>query len=154
MGSAAGSAVSLRRRLALRRSAFEAAGGFDETFFMYHEDVDLGWRLRLLGHSIRTAPRSVVYHRFGGTSRAAGAFFREQLGLRHDLRSLIKNYELASLCKVLPCFFAFLLKATLKARSFRFLGCLAWNLRHLRSTLQERRSFSGNGGSATANSPR
>ena len=93
----------------------------------------------LLGHSIRTAPQSVVYHRFGGTSRVAGAFFREQLGLRHDLRSLIKNYELASLCKVLPCFFAFLLKATVKARSFRFLGCLAWNLRHLRSTLQVRR---------------
>jgi GT2 family glycosyltransferase len=124
---------------AIRRSAFEAAGGFDEQFFMYHEDVDLGWRLRLLGYSIRTAPQSVVYHRFGGTSRrATSAFFREELGLRHDLRSLIKNYQWRTLCRILPLFFLFLLKASWDNRTFRYIKCLTWNLIHLPSTLKQR----------------
>lgn len=39
--------------LAVRRSAFEAAGGFDEHFFMYGEDVDLSWKLRGLGRIVR-----------------------------------------------------------------------------------------------------
>jgi GT2 family glycosyltransferase len=35
--------------LAVRRTAFESVGGFDERFFMYGEDVDLSWKLRGLG---------------------------------------------------------------------------------------------------------
>ncbi len=125
---------------AIKRSAFEEAGGFDDQFFMYHEDVDLGWRLHLLGYRVQTAPQSVVYHRFGGTSRrAASAFFRERLGLRHDLRSLIKNYQWATLVKVLPRFLACLLKLTWRTRSCRFFHCLVWNLLHLPSTLKQRR---------------
>jgi GT2 family glycosyltransferase len=125
---------------AIKCSVFEEAGGFDDQFFMYHEDVDLGWRLHLLGYSILTAPRSVVYHRFGGTSRrAASEFFRERLGLRHDLRSLLKNYQWSTLLRVLPEFLARLLKLAWATRSFRFFHCLGWNLWHLPSTLRERR---------------
>jgi GT2 family glycosyltransferase len=39
--------------LAVRRTAFEQAGGFDERFFMYGEDVDLSWKLRRLGRLVR-----------------------------------------------------------------------------------------------------
>jgi GT2 family glycosyltransferase len=46
----------------LRRSAFEAIGGFDEKFFMYGEDVDLSWRLRDKGFVLRFLPRAVVVH--------------------------------------------------------------------------------------------
>jgi GT2 family glycosyltransferase len=125
---------------AIKRSVFDEARGFDDQFFMYHEDVDLGWRLHLLGYSVLTAPRSVVYHRFGGTSRrSASAFFRERLGLRHDLRSLLKNYEWSTLLRVLPDFLLRLLKLAWTTRSCRFFHCLGWNLWHLPSTLRERR---------------
>ena len=135
---------------AIKRSAFEEAGGFDDKFFMYHEDVDLGWRLHLLGYSVRTAPQSVVYHRFGGTSRrAAGAFFRERLGLRHDLRSLMKNYQWSTLMRVLPHFLACLLKLAWATRSCRFLHCLGWNLLSpARARFASEGSSSGRGGSA------
>jgi hypothetical protein len=48
--------------LAVRRSAFEAVGGFDSALFTYGNDVDLSWRLRLRGHRVSHAPRAVVFH--------------------------------------------------------------------------------------------
>jgi GT2 family glycosyltransferase len=51
-----------------RRDAFLAAGGFDERFFAYLEDVDLGLRLRSAGWGCRYEPRAVARHAGGGTS--------------------------------------------------------------------------------------
>jgi len=47
----------------LRRSAFEAVGGFEPRIFMYGEDVDLSWRLRAAGQRLRYVPRLAVVHR-------------------------------------------------------------------------------------------
>ncbi len=46
----------------LRRDVFEALGGFDESLFMYAEDVDLSWRVRLAGHRIRYVPSAIIQH--------------------------------------------------------------------------------------------
>ena len=46
----------------LRRSAFEAVGGYDEHLFMYGEDVELSWRLRRAGYVLRYCPSAVVWH--------------------------------------------------------------------------------------------
>jgi GT2 family glycosyltransferase len=48
--------------LAVPRVAFEALNGFDESFFMYCEDVDLSWRARALGFALRTCPRALFLH--------------------------------------------------------------------------------------------
>ncbi len=45
-----------------RRAAFLQAGGFDEDFFCYVEDVDLGLRLRRHGHTAIFVPTAVVEH--------------------------------------------------------------------------------------------
>lgn len=47
-----------------RRAAVENAGMFDEDFFAYCEDTDLGLRLRLEGWGCAFAPEAVVYHRY------------------------------------------------------------------------------------------
>jgi GT2 family glycosyltransferase len=52
-----------------RRAAVEAAGGFDERFFAYLEDVDLGLRLRLAGWTCRYEP-AVARHAGGGSGAA------------------------------------------------------------------------------------
>lgn len=120
-----------------RREAFLDCGGFDERFFMYHEDVDLGWRLWLYGHRIVTAPGAVVYHHFGGSTRnEKGMAWRELLGERNSLRSLIKNYEAANLRRVL---LRLLLLRQPARRKVAQLRNFAWNLAHLRETLQLRR---------------
>ena len=53
-----------------RRSAVLAAGGFEERFGTYLEDVDLGLRLRLAGWSCRWEPRALARHAGGGSSAA------------------------------------------------------------------------------------
>jgi len=50
-----------------RRTAFEEAGGFDEKFESYYEDVDLAFRLNLLGWQVLYEPRSVSFHGAGKT---------------------------------------------------------------------------------------
>jgi N-acetylglucosaminyl-diphospho-decaprenol L-rhamnosyltransferase len=49
----------------VRRQAFEQVGGFDESYFMYAEDVDLCWRLGQAGWSAAYAPAAEVTHRQG-----------------------------------------------------------------------------------------
>jgi GT2 family glycosyltransferase len=53
-----------------RRAAVLEAGGFDERFGTYLEDVDLGLRLRLAGWRCRWEPRAVARHAGGGSSAA------------------------------------------------------------------------------------
>jgi GT2 family glycosyltransferase len=45
-----------------RTKAFEQIGGFDETFFMYCEDVDLSWRLREKGYKLYFCPIAKIGH--------------------------------------------------------------------------------------------
>ncbi len=57
--------------MALRRSAFESVGGFDERYFMYVEDVDLCWRLRNAGWGVTYVPETAVTHAIGAASEGA-----------------------------------------------------------------------------------
>ncbi len=56
------------------RQAFLDVGGFDEDFFSYLEDVDLGFRLRLQGHRCLYVPRAIVYHIGSATLGAKSDF--------------------------------------------------------------------------------
>src|SRR5438105_2653377 len=49
--------------MVVRASTFREVGGFDERYFLFFEDVDLGWRYWLLGYRVRYVPASLTYHR-------------------------------------------------------------------------------------------
>ena len=53
--------------IAIRRTAFDAVGGFDESFFLYAEEVDLAYRLRAAGWETHFTPDATVVH-IGGVS--------------------------------------------------------------------------------------
>lgn len=53
--------------MAVRAEAWRKAGGLDGDFFAHMEEIDLCWRLQLLGYKIFAEPHSVVYHVGGGT---------------------------------------------------------------------------------------
>ncbi|MEE9904655.1 MAG: glycosyltransferase family 2 protein [Chlorobium sp.] len=84
----------------VRRSSFEEVGGFDDSFFMHMEEIDLCWRLLLAGYRIRSVPSSVVWHE-GGASLAYGAPEKIYCNHRNNLVMLAKNLGIASLVPVL-----------------------------------------------------
>ncbi len=61
---------------ALRRSALDDVGFFDERLFMYYEDTDLSWRMRLAGWEIRYASSAIVFHQHAASSDARSPAFR------------------------------------------------------------------------------
>ena len=75
----------------VRRTVFDAVGGFDEGFFMYFEDVDLGYRLGKLNFTNVFVPSAEVIH-IGGVSTAAHS--TTMLRVHHDsaYRFLAKKY--------------------------------------------------------------
>jgi GT2 family glycosyltransferase len=86
-----------------RRDVFLAAGGFDADYFAYFEDVDLGWRLNVLGHDVVYAPESLVRHAYSATSASRVPPYQKLAWLeRNGLRSVIKNYDDHRLARVLP----------------------------------------------------
>ena len=55
--------------LLFRSSAFREVGGFDEKYFLYYEDVDLGWRLRRRGYELRQVQEVRAVHAARRASR-------------------------------------------------------------------------------------
>jgi GT2 family glycosyltransferase len=84
-----------------RRETFLAAGGFDETYFCFCEDVDLAFRLRLGGETCIFLPDAVIYHAGGGLSGRASAFSLQH-GARNRIWTYAKNMPLAALVITLP----------------------------------------------------
>lgn len=87
--------------LFVRSTVFAEVGGFDERLFMFYDDVDLGWRLNLLGHSVRFVPTSVVYHKHHGSMRSFGEYREKFLLERNALILLYKNLDEKNLGKFL-----------------------------------------------------
>jgi len=86
----------------VRTGVYREVGGFDERFFMFYEDVDLGWRLNLLGYRVRYEPGSVAYHRHHVTMEKFGSFRETYLLERNALLAMYKNYDDESLGRALP----------------------------------------------------
>ena len=88
--------------MVMRADVFRAVGGFDERYFMFFEDVDLGWRLWLLGHQVRFVPGSLVYHRHHASMARFGSWREHYLLERNALFTIYKNYDDENLTRVLP----------------------------------------------------
>ena len=77
-----------------RRAAFEEVGSFDEAFFAQMEDVDWGFRARLLGHGCRYVPGAVAYHKGSASMWRDGPRDPRFWGLavRNCIWMWVKNY--------------------------------------------------------------
>ncbi|HSN95096.1 MAG TPA: glycosyltransferase family 2 protein [Anaerolineaceae bacterium] len=72
------------------REAFESVGGFDEDFFAYMEDIDLDFRMQLLGYKCLYLPQAVVQH-VGSGSTSARSGFQLYHGHRNLVWTFVKN---------------------------------------------------------------
>lgn len=87
--------------LVVRADTYRTSGGFDDRYFAFFEDVDFGWRLWLLGHTVLYVPTSVVYHRHHSTIGREGRWREDYLLERNALYTLIKNLDDANLPRAL-----------------------------------------------------
>ena len=87
--------------MVMRTHLYRELGGFDERYFMFFEDVDLGWRLWLRGHRVRYVPASLTYHRHHVTMERYGTWLERYLLSRNALYTIYKNYGDENLQKVL-----------------------------------------------------
>jgi len=74
----------------IRREAFLGVGGFDESYFSYHEDIDLAFRLRLQGHRCLYVPDALVYHK-GSHTTGKGSDFAVRYGHRNWVWCWVQN---------------------------------------------------------------
>ncbi|NQX29539.1 glycosyltransferase [Microbacteriaceae bacterium VKM Ac-2854] len=105
----------------LRRSTVEALGGFDERLFMYYEDLELSWRMRLAGYRIVYEPGAIAVHHVAKSSIGTPTLGR-RLSMRNRLLTTLRNGSRR-----------LVLRVTMRML-LRCLGDLGWMLRHRSST--------------------
>lgn len=118
----------------VRSSDFWNAGGFDPRFFAHNEEIDLCWRMRIMGRKIYCVPASIVYHVGGGTLPKSNPM-KTYLNFRNNLTMLYKNTEDSDLSKVM--FMRFILDYV---AAFKML-MVDHNFGEFKAVLKARRDF-------------
>jgi len=130
----------------IKRDIWEKLGGFDPRYFALCEDIDLCWRAQLLGYRVVVAPNSIVFHVGSATVSKTSLLTRRYLDFRNSMRTLLKNYSVKSLLKLLPLFFALesaeSIFISLKTGDAHFIvayiKAAVWNIMNLKDTIVAR----------------
>jgi GT2 family glycosyltransferase len=119
---------------------------FDSDYFIHYQDIDLSWRIWLLGCRIVLVPTSISYHKKRGLSSGLSNLSHKDmlLNTRNKAATLLKNYGLFSLVKITPLLLMFE-----SARMVNLLRCNSphsiaslrgyfWVLENLKTILRKR----------------
>jgi len=82
----------------LKREVYETVGGFDEDLFLYHEDHDLSWRIRLAGWHLKVIPQAIMCHHYKFNKGILKYYSSE----KNRLHILLKNMEVKTLALISP----------------------------------------------------
>ena len=88
--------------LCVRRQAWERIGGFDDRYFMYSEDLDLGLRMWLSGHAAGVVPAARVEHDYEFAKGELKWFLLE----RNRWWTILADYPAGLLLAVFPALIA------------------------------------------------
>lgn len=131
-GASAGAAL-------MRRAMLEQIGGFDGSFFLYGEDVDVAWRAQMAGWSCIYVPAAVVHHHHSASSVHGSAWKHAHVG-RNRVRLLAKHLPTAHLVRYGAAIAAYdVAYIVVAGLSDRTLAPLSGRLRGLREWRRYRR---------------
>lgn len=100
ISSFSGSGVLIRKEI-LAKTKF-----FDSIYFMYQDDTDLSWRMRLFGYKLFFEPKSIIYHDYKYIPKESYHPLKNKLKYyeRNRLATIFKNYSIRTLIVLLPAF--------------------------------------------------
>lgn len=127
----------------IKKEVFEKTNGYNEMYYMYHDDLEISLKVRLLGHKIVLAPKSRVYHKYEFSRSVRMLYYMER---NRYLTLMIFYPTRLLLLLVVPGFFMALgmlffsvargwLKTELKIYSY-FFNCRNWGM-----IIKERRAI-------------
>jgi GT2 family glycosyltransferase len=127
-----------------RRDVFESLGGFAESFFCYLEDVDLGFRLNLLGYEAIQLPEARVRHVGSACSGGRTSRFAVYHGLRNAVFLCVRCVPLPLVLLALPLLVASQLWIGLRTRTLaQRLKPVLDGLARIPALLGQRRAIQG-----------
>ncbi len=140
--------------LLFKRELYEKMQLFDPTYFMYYEDVDFCWRAWIYGYDVIYSPKPIIYHKADKPIKfkilGRILFYIE----RNRIRTILKNYELKNILRILPIFFFnrlrfifntyFSDKKLFYFHFFCLLRAILWNLINLGSMIKYRIKIQAN----------
>lgn len=115
-----------------RRDTLERMGGMNTACFMYHEDVDFSWLIRLMGYDIYCVPTSLVRHKYVLSMNPSKLYFLE----RNRLAMLLANLNWTTILTIAPLliFTELMMVCYCLKHGWRFVKAKArsvlWILRH------------------------
>ena len=138
-----------------RKNLYEKIGGFDDKYFLYKDDLDFCWRVRLLGYQVVSDLNSKIHHVSGvvvggktildAEGRYHTTVRKRYFGERNTLRALLKNYSTLTLLKILLVYFLIIFAEVIffAARgqfgvSKAYLRAVWWNVQNFPDTLIQR----------------
>jgi GT2 family glycosyltransferase len=98
--------------LLVKASVLKQIGLFDKDYFMFAEDLDLCWRTLIAGYNIVVDSKAKIFHVSGGSISGGVAKSRKYstdtrrilLREKNTITTLIKNYDLSNLFKIVPMY--------------------------------------------------
>lgn len=117
----------------------------DSRYFAYFEETDMCHRVWLAGFKIVFVPKSVIYHKMGGTSVRLNNSFVQFNSFKNRINSYIKNLGIINAIKIVPIHLLvceiYALISLLQFKLFLFVAiqkAILWNISNLQKTLELR----------------
>ena len=152
----------------IRKKTLDEIGGFDPEFFIYQEDVDICWRIRLSGNKIKIVENAICQNKGGGISDTFYDSDKFQIKFDSELvnvpiykfyysqknriRTMLKNYSMKNVCKRIPISIGMIflrgIFMSIKNKNKSYLIAVFkgffWNIQYLNNTLQFRKKIQKN----------
>lgn len=80
------------------REVLDKIGLYDEEYWMYHDDIEMSWRVKLAGYKIVLAPKSVMYHKYEFSRSVRMLYYME----RNRYLVMFQYYRLPTLLLLAP----------------------------------------------------
>lgn len=137
--------------LLVERDAYQTAGGFDELYFFYYEDLEFSVRMRSLGYDFVAEPSAVVFHDRG--HGIVGLSYRGHekkypkrrgyLSLRNRLLMMFSHYRLRTLVMLTPALLMYecanVGMALMKGFGWQWVRAWGWQFGHLGEIIKRRK---------------